>query len=194
MAEHIKIPLPKFLKVLTSHSVPVPKAMNISGKMCISLLYISLLSIRDSSKLNVRYKEFNTPAKLAELNEAKLISAGVDSKEDRRLVMVALRESGYILKDSRRKKLENTDNSSTTGPSTPRSDAVQVVVQPNWNNTPFSSHLCLQTTPTKGKRKRRDDINDLLPTGPTGDDEAAGYGNLNFGEVLDEEVWPPSFR
>jgi hypothetical protein len=45
-----------------------------------------------------------------------------------------------------------------------------------------------QTTPTKKKRKRGDDAsaNDLLPDGPV--DEAAEYGNLEFDEVLDEEV------
>lgn len=43
-----------------------------------------------------------------------------------------------------------------------------------------------QTTPTKGKRKRRDNVNEFLPDGPV--DEAAKYGDHVFDEVLDEEV------
>lgn len=31
--DSLKIPLPKFLKLLTSNNVPVPKAMAVSGKM-----------------------------------------------------------------------------------------------------------------------------------------------------------------
>ena len=40
-------------------------------------------------------------------------------------------------------------------------------------------------TPTK-KRKRDDNFNELLLAGPV--DEAAKYGSLDFGEILDEEV------
>ncbi|KAF8238751.1 hypothetical protein L208DRAFT_1240565 [Tricholoma matsutake] len=135
-----KIPLPRFLKLLTGNNVPVPKAMAVAGKI---------------------YKEYNTPSKLMQLTEVKLSAAGVESKEDRRLVMTALWKAGHVPKELPRKRLENISSPST--PST-----VQVV-----------------TTPTKKKRKRHD-VNELLPNGPV--DEAATYGSLEFNEILEEEV------
>lgn len=36
--DDVKIPLPRFLKLLTDNSVPVPKAMAFAGKMLVSLL------------------------------------------------------------------------------------------------------------------------------------------------------------
>jgi hypothetical protein len=41
------------------------------------------------------YKEFNTPARLGELTDSKLLSLGVSDKEDRRLVLSALNAAGY---------------------------------------------------------------------------------------------------
>lgn len=46
----------------------------------------------------LRYKDFNTPAKLAQLTEVKLKALGVDAKEDRKIVMTALRKSGYSVR------------------------------------------------------------------------------------------------
>ncbi|RDB22822.1 hypothetical protein Hypma_010099 [Hypsizygus marmoreus] len=152
MAEHAQIPLPKFLKLLTSNNVPVQKAMSISGKI---------------------YKDYNTAAKLAQLNEVKLVASGVDSKDDRKTLMTALRKSGYIPKDARKKLPDDSvpEDASVAGPSTPtKMTAMQAV-----------------TTPPKRKRKRQNDTNELLPAGPV-DDEAAAYGSLEFNEVLDEEV------
>ncbi|KAG6857107.1 hypothetical protein H0H87_009668 [Tephrocybe sp. NHM501043] len=145
MTDNVKIPLPKFLKVFTGNNVAVPKAMALSAKL---------------------YKQFNTPAHLAQLNDIKLVSAGIDSKDDRKAVLSALRKSGYLPTDAR-KKLEKTEEGPVAGPS--RTSAVQAV-----------------TTPPKRKRKRLDDVNEFLPQGPA--DEAATYGSLDFGEILDEEI------
>ncbi|KAG6873771.1 hypothetical protein C0995_011590 [Termitomyces sp. Mi166 len=143
MAENVKIPLPKFIKVLVVNNVAVPKAMALSAKL---------------------YKQFNTPAHLARLDDKKLISAGIDSMDDRKAIISALRKSGYLPTDPR-KKLEKAEDGPVAGPST--TSAVQAV-----------------TTPPKRKRKR-DDVNEFLPKSP--DDEAANYGSFDFGEILDEE-------
>ncbi len=41
------------------------------------------------------YKDYNTPARLGELTDSKLLSLGVTDKEDRRLVLSALNAAGY---------------------------------------------------------------------------------------------------
>ena len=41
------------------------------------------------------YKDYNTPARLGELTDSKLLSLGVSDKEDRRLVLSALNAAGY---------------------------------------------------------------------------------------------------
>ncbi|KAG5648995.1 hypothetical protein DXG03_000344 [Asterophora parasitica] len=145
--DDLKIPLPKFLKLLTSNNVSMPKAMALSAKI---------------------YKTYNTPAKLAQLDDIKLVSAGVDNKDDRKIFLAALREAGHLPKDAR-KKLVKAEASSIAGPSSSTLNAVQAA-----------------TTPHKRKRKRTEDVNDLLPKGPV--DEAATYGSLEFGEILDEEI------
>jgi len=40
-SDSAKIPLPDFLKILTSNSVPVPKAMAIAGKVFVSDKHLS---------------------------------------------------------------------------------------------------------------------------------------------------------
>ncbi|KAF8076475.1 hypothetical protein FPV67DRAFT_1776968 [Lyophyllum atratum] len=147
--QNVKIPLPKFLKLLTSNNVPMPKAMALSAKI---------------------YKEYGTPAKLAQLDDIKLVTAGVDNKDDRKAVLTALRESGYLPKDARKKISKKAEESSVAGPSSPST----------------TSAIAAVTTPPKRKRKRAEDINDLLPKGPP--DEAATYGSIDFGEIVDEEV------
>jgi hypothetical protein len=80
------------------------------------------------------YKEYNTPAKLAQLTEVKLLAAGVESKEDRKLVMTALRKSGHVSKEPPRKKLERISDETPAsgagaGPSpSPILSTVQLVV------------------------------------------------------------------
>ncbi|KAF7352722.1 Glutamine synthetase [Mycena venus] len=139
--EQSKIALPKYLKIFTSNNVPIAKAMAVAGKI---------------------YKEFNTPAKLSELDEVKLLAAGVDDKDSRKMIMTALRKAGYGVKSTR-------SNQSQAGPSTQRMTAVEVL-----------------TTPTKRKRKQPvEDVNEFLPS-PM--DESADLGNLEFNEILDEEI------
>ncbi|KAF7355388.1 Glutamine synthetase [Mycena sanguinolenta] len=139
--EQTAIPLPKFLKIFTSNNVPLPKAMVVAGKI---------------------YKDYNTPAKLEILDEAKLLAAGVDDKDSRKIVMTALRKAGYRVKSTR-------PNQSPAGPSTQPMTAVEVL-----------------TTPTKRKRKRPvEDVNEFLPFPK---DETANIGNLQFDEVMDEQV------
>lgn len=77
------------------------------------------------------YKEYNTPAKLAQLTEVKLLAAGVESKDDRKLVMTALRKSGHVSKEPLRKKLEgipDETSASGAGAGSSSSPTVQVVV------------------------------------------------------------------
>ncbi|KAF9464476.1 hypothetical protein BDZ94DRAFT_1162134 [Collybia nuda] len=137
--DHIKIPLPRFLKLFTDNEVPMPKAMAIASKI---------------------YKDYNSPATLGLLNEVRLVAAGVNNKEERRLIMAALRQSGHVSKGPPRKKIKNT------------------------SGKPYPSESTIPE-PT-GKRKRQDDINELLPNGPI--DEAARYGNHVFDEILDEQI------
>jgi hypothetical protein len=76
------------------------------------------------------YKEYNTLSKLAQLTEVKLSAAGVESKDDRKLVMTALRKAGCVSKESPRKKIERIpDEGPVAGPSSPPTmSTVQVVV------------------------------------------------------------------
>ncbi|KAJ7638884.1 hypothetical protein FB45DRAFT_415481 [Roridomyces roridus] len=107
------IPLPRFLQLLAQNNVPMKDAMAVAGKI---------------------YKEYNTPAKLNELDEVKLVASGVSNKDTRKAVVKALRKAGY----------GPTKASNQPGPST--MTAVEVL-----------------TTPTKRKRKRTEDVNEFLP-------------------------------
>lgn len=42
-----------------------------------------------------RYKQYNSPATLAELTEFKLRAAGLEDKDDRKLALAAIRKAGY---------------------------------------------------------------------------------------------------
>lgn len=42
-----------------------------------------------------RYKQYNTPSALSELNDFKLKAAGLEDKEDRKLTLSAVRKAGY---------------------------------------------------------------------------------------------------
>ena len=71
-----KIPLPKFLKILTSSSeLSVNDAMQIASKI---------------------YKICNTVGRLNQLDPVKLVAAGVSDKDKRKLVMDAVRKAGYL--------------------------------------------------------------------------------------------------
>ncbi|KAK1236492.1 hypothetical protein PQX77_000269 [Marasmius sp. AFHP31] len=141
-----KIPLPKFLKVLTSGNVPVAKAMNVSSKI---------------------YKQCNTAEQLSELDDLKLKAYGVDEKDVRKLVLAAVKKAGYG-PNRRRTSAEHGQPTASTSYIPPSPSTVDAL-----------------TTPTKRKRKRNEDVNEFLPKAP---DEAAGYGSLDFNEILDEKV------
>ncbi|KZT12484.1 uncharacterized protein LAESUDRAFT_668161, partial [Laetiporus sulphureus 93-53] len=138
-----KISLPAFLKMLTNHNVPATKAMAVAGNI---------------------YKTYNTPSALAQLNDFQLKASGVDEKDLRKLVLAAIRKSGF------RAKLQAS--SSSAHDSTP--------------NAAGSSTSFAQAERPKKKRKRDDDLNEFLPDRLQ--DEGEQYGSLEFDEVLDEEV------
>ncbi|KAJ7507901.1 hypothetical protein B0H11DRAFT_2169546 [Mycena galericulata] len=141
--DQVKIPLPKFLKLLTSSNAPMARAMAVAGKI---------------------YKDYNTPAKLSELDEVKLLAAGIDDKDTRKMVMTALRKAGYV-----GSKATARSNATQAGPS---------------NQLPMTAVEVL-TTPTKRKRKQTQDVNEFLPVPK---DESADVGNLEFNEILDEDI------
>lgn len=68
-----KLSLPAFLKMLSNNDVPMSKAMAVASKI---------------------YKEFNTPASLAQLDDAKLKAFALDDKELRKSVLAAIRKAG----------------------------------------------------------------------------------------------------
>ncbi|KAJ7590908.1 hypothetical protein C8J56DRAFT_783011 [Mycena floridula] len=131
-----KISLPKFLKMFSGGGVK--QAMEVAGKI---------------------YKDYNTLAKLSQLDELKLLAAGVEEKESRKFILDVLRKAGVI------------QSAGTASASTTISAAVQAA-----------------TTPIKKKRKQPSTSasNEFLPDGPT--DEASQYGSLEFNEVMDEKV------
>ncbi|TFK43459.1 hypothetical protein BDQ12DRAFT_731481 [Crucibulum laeve] len=149
----VKIPLPSFLKLLTSNNISVPKSMAISAAI---------------------YKEYNTPAKLGQLGDVKLKAAGIDDKDDRKIVLAAIRKAGYAYK---RKPLSKKTDSSETTP--------QPTVAGPSTASPMTAVEAM-STPAKKKRKRHEDTNEFLPDGPP--DEASKYGSLEFNEIVDEEI------
>ncbi|KAL0576922.1 hypothetical protein V5O48_005068 [Marasmius crinis-equi] len=163
-----KIPLPKFLKMLTSGNVPVARAMNVSSKMSAYYLPNTWNSALTLSPL-ARYKQCNTAEQLSELDDFKLKGYGVEEKDVRKLVLTAVKKAGYGTTSAKRNRVELGE----PGPST----ATNSVIPP--------STVDVLTTPNKRKRKRNEEVNEFLPSAP---DEAAGYGSLDFNEVLDEEV------
>ncbi|KZT74355.1 hypothetical protein DAEQUDRAFT_701623 [Daedalea quercina L-15889] len=144
-----KLSLPEFLKLLASNNVPASKAMGVAGKL---------------------YKTHNTPSQLGQLTDGKLKAAGVDDKEVRKLVLAAIRKSGYKTPAAGTSSRGAAQNTSTPGAADP----------------PVSS-----TSAQAEKRKRDDDLNELLPDRPADDGEL--YGSLEFTEVLDETVLAKKF-
>ncbi|KAJ3901220.1 hypothetical protein F5879DRAFT_348171 [Lentinula edodes] len=99
MDKTMKLPLPNFIKVLTSHNIPVTKAMAITKAI---------------------YKEYNTPAQLSLLTDLKLKVSGVDDKEDRKNVMAAMRKAGCIRSIKEDPSSSNPSGSTRIEPETPR--------------------------------------------------------------------------
>ncbi|PFH52791.1 hypothetical protein AMATHDRAFT_1834 [Amanita thiersii Skay4041] len=93
-----RIPLPDFLKLLSSSNLPVKSAMLVAGKI---------------------YKDYNTPAQLRSLTDIKLTAAGITEKDVRRLVLTALQKGGYTPLKRKRPDVEEGP-SSVAGPSTAR--------------------------------------------------------------------------
>ncbi|EIW82120.1 hypothetical protein CONPUDRAFT_102921 [Coniophora puteana RWD-64-598 SS2] len=138
-----KLSLPAFLKVLTSHDVPVSTAMAVAGKI---------------------YKQFNTAESLSTLTEPQLVSCGIDDKDLRRQILMAVTKAGFIVKRTGREPATSISTGQTEA-----ADTVQAAI-----------------TPRKRTRKRDDGLNRYLPERP--DDEAASYGSLEFNEELDEQT------
>jgi hypothetical protein len=150
-----RVPLPSFLKVLTSNGVPIPRAMSVAGKMFVASAILQLVLTLLS------YKEFNTPAMLGQLTELKLKAAGVDDREDRRLSIAALRKAGYIGKQKKTTdgsgdiaEASNTDQKSAiAGPSKP--STVQVLVRVQIHGEIDSSYFSLLLADRQRQQRRR---------------------------------------
>ncbi|KAL4241938.1 hypothetical protein ABKN59_000495 [Abortiporus biennis] len=149
---HTKLSLPAFLKVLTTNHVPASKAMAVAGKI---------------------YKTHNTPSALSQLTDYDLTSAGIPNKEDRKMVLAALKKAGYSM----------SAKPKTNASSSPSSSRIVS------NGTGESSQM--QHGSAKKKRKRDDDLNELLPERPSDGNE--GFGNLEFNEILDEKDLMPKY-
>jgi len=137
--DHLKIPLPDYLKFFTSNNVPVPKAIAIAGKVFVLKQTIILNRSWISWSTIASYKEYHTRATLATLSDLKLKTVGVESQEDRKLVMAALRKAGYGYQRERRKKveaprpIEPSGSVSEPRPSTSsiQATAVEILVRPH---------------------------------------------------------------
>ncbi|KAL7282388.1 hypothetical protein ACG7TL_003859 [Trametes sanguinea] len=114
------------------------------------------------------YKTHNTPQQLSMLTDFSLESAGVAEKELRKQVLAAVRKAGYKGKAS---------PSKVAGPSKSAAPSSSSAAEPG--------SLKVDSKPQR-KRKRDDDLNNLLPSRPR--EEADVYGSLEFNEILDEEV------
>ncbi|OSD04218.1 hypothetical protein PYCCODRAFT_1364382 [Trametes coccinea BRFM310] len=112
----------------------------------------------------IRYKTHNTPQQLSMLTDFSLESAGVAEKELRKQVLAAVRKAGYKGKAS---------PSKVAGPSKSAAPSSSSAAEPGFLKP-------------QRKRKRDDDLNDLLPSRPR--EEADVYGSLEFNEILDEEA------
>ncbi|KAF8138409.1 hypothetical protein EV363DRAFT_1252028 [Boletus edulis] len=114
------------------------------------------------------FKEYNTTALLVQLDDAKLQVLGIKDKDLRKLVLAAVRKA----RDSRPTRKPRSEGDS---------DAQQVA-GPSGSKYPSTVQILI----TPKKRKRDDDLNELLPEAPP--DETSAYGSMDFNDVLDEEV------
>jgi len=91
--------------------------------------------------ISISYKEYNTPSKLGELSEVRLKAAGVEDKDDRNLIMQALRKVGYAYKGEPLKKLKDSQQSSVSASGS--STAVQALVRENTQFNYWLLNKCL---------------------------------------------------
>jgi hypothetical protein len=138
-----KIPLPSFLKLLTSNNVPAAKAMAVAGKMSLHTAFS--MNFADRRTLCYRYKDFNTPAMLSQLTDVKMKAAGIDDKDVRKLTLAAFRKAGYKASPN---KASNSTRTPQAGPSPrtddgaePRPSTVQVLVSTAVNATESISSI-----------------------------------------------------
>jgi len=74
------------------------------------------------------YKDYNTPARLGELTNSKLLSLGVSDKEDRTLVLSALNAAGHrAIAVTNAKQQRRTEKDRTPGPGAKDDDGDQDV-------------------------------------------------------------------
>lgn len=113
-----KLPLPAFLKVLNNGGIPMPKAMALASKMYaeITLLWPHRQPCQFlpySYSRTLRYKTHNSPSKLSQLTDSQLKSLGIEAKEDRRHLLVALKQAGFKTSPQKAPQV-TTDNASTS--------------------------------------------------------------------------------
>ncbi|KAI0353631.1 hypothetical protein OH77DRAFT_1522500 [Trametes cingulata] len=111
------------------------------------------------------YKTHNTAEQLSMLTDFSLESAGITEKDLRKQVLAAVRKAGYKGKPSTSSAAASTSRGASSAGKASSSKA--------------------DSKPQR-KRKRDDDLNELLPSKPR--EEGDSYGSLEFNEILDEEV------
>jgi hypothetical protein len=135
-----KIPLPSFLKLLTSNNISTPKAMAVAGKMSLSFPVSSHNLPLSLTAVSYRYKDFNTPAMLSQLTDVKMKAAGIDDKDLRKSVLSAFRKAGYKASPSiaSHTSASNADLSSSAGGNAdPGPSTVQILVSPQTTTKPI---------------------------------------------------------
>ncbi|KAH8830481.1 hypothetical protein DL96DRAFT_1785244 [Flagelloscypha sp. PMI_526] len=105
MVSQAKLPLPKFLQMLST-TLPMTKAMALS---------------------KIVYKQLDTPAKLVECSDANLVSMGIGSKEDRQNILKAVKKAGYA---APKKKLSGSEISDPVASSSSTTAAIAKLTTP----------------------------------------------------------------
>jgi hypothetical protein len=87
------------------------------------------------SSTQPRFKKYNTPALLAQLDDAKLQVLGVNDKDLRRLVLAAVRKAGYTRPTGKPELAEGDSRAqSVAGPSSSKHPStVQTLVRPSFS-------------------------------------------------------------
>ncbi|THH32881.1 hypothetical protein EUX98_g1289 [Antrodiella citrinella] len=125
------------------------------------------------------YKKYNTRTSLAQLDDLKLSSAGVTDKEERKLVLAALKKAGY------KKTAPAVDPGAPSTITSSSRTRGKVKTGANHSGTSLQSQPGEAQKGAKKKRKRDDTLNDYLPDHAPDDGES--YGTLSFNEILDEK-------
>ncbi|KAI0771594.1 hypothetical protein BD413DRAFT_624977 [Trametes elegans] len=115
------------------------------------------------------YRTHNTAEQLSMLTDFSLESAGIAEKDLRRQVLAAVRKAGY------KGKPAGARTATAAGPSAQRGASASAA----------KTAKAGSSQPNR-KRRRNDDVNELLPSGPP--QEGTEYGSLEFNEILDEEA------